>query len=262
MTNAHGTPVWYEYLADDADAAARFYGDVVGFSPSDSGMPGIDYRLFAAPDGEQVAGLMKRPNGMGDGPVWLTYIGVDDVDAVAARITERGGAIHMPPMSMPGVGRMAMATDPQGHAFYVMKGESDQDSTSFRTSEQAAPGHVVWNELTAQDQDAALDFYADLFGWRHEGAMPMGPLGDYKFLHVGSTCLGATMNAFPGARRGWQPYFLVPDIDAGVARLTGGGGTVVQGPDQIPGGDYSVVAQDPHGARFGLVGARKQEVAA
>ncbi|GAA0732833.1 VOC family protein [Sphingomonas japonica] len=262
MANPHGTPVWYEYLADDADAAQRFYADVLGLDATDSGMPGIDYRLLAAPDGAQVAGLMKRPDGMGDGPVWLTYIGVDDVDAAAAKITEQGGAIHMPPTTMPGVGRMAMATDPQGHAFYIMRGEGDQDSTSFRSSDQASPGHVVWNELTAQDQDAALAFYADLFGWRHEGAMPMGPLGDYKFVHVGRICLGATMNSFPGARPGWQPYFMVSDIDAGAARLTVGGGTIVQGPDQIPGGDYSVVAQDPYGARFGLVGPRLKESAA
>lgn len=256
MANAHGTPIWYELLADDADAAQHFYGQVVGWSAADSGQPGMDYRILSAPDGEAVAGLMRRPDGMEGGPVWLSYYAVEDVDATAAAITAAGGAIHMPPMTIPGVGRMAMATDPQGHAFYVMRGESAEESTAFRSGEDAMPGHAVWNELTAADQDAALAFYAGLFGWRHEGAMPMGPLGDYKFVHAGPLCIGATMNEVPNGRRGWQTYFAVDDIDAAVERIGTAGGTRVQGPDEIPGGHYAVVAEDDAGVRFGLVGPR------
>lgn len=115
----------------------------------------------------------------------------------------------------------------------------------------------MWNELTAPDQDAALAFYAGLFGWRHEGAMPMGPLGDYKFVHSATMCLGATMNSFAGKEPGWQFYFMVDDVDAAVTRLNDAGGRVVQGPDEIPGGSFSVVATDPQGASFGLVGERR-----
>ncbi|TKD53296.1 VOC family protein [Sphingomonas baiyangensis] len=259
MANAQGIPVWYEHLAVDADAAQAFYTHVAGWQAADSGMAGMDYRLFSAPDGAAVAGLMPLPPGMEGGPVWLTYFGVDDVDATAAAITAQGGAIHMPPTTMPGVGRMAMATDPQGHAFYIMRGESDEDSSAFVAAEQATPGHGVWNELTAADQDAAIGFYGAVLGLRHEGAMPMGPLGDYKFVHAGDICIGATMNVFKGGRRGWQPYFMVDDIDAAVTRIGEAGGRMVQGPDQIPGGDYALVAEDGAGVRFGLVGARKAE---
>ncbi|GAA3260451.1 hypothetical protein GCM10020258_22910 [Sphingomonas yabuuchiae] len=47
------------------------------------------------------------------------------------------------------------------------------------------------------------------------------------------------------------------DIDAAAARVVERGGTIEFGPMEIPGGDYSLSARDPQGARFGLVGPRK-----
>ena len=61
MANPHGTPIWYELATADADAAARFYGSVVGWSVAPSAMPGIDYRILEAGDGTpgtQAGGLM------------------------------------------------------------------------------------------------------------------------------------------------------------------------------------------------------------
>lgn len=259
MTNPHGTPIWYELLAKDADAAQAFYAEVVGWTISSSGMvEGLDYRILHAADGDPIGGLMPLPAGAPMPPGWLFYVGVDDVDRMVERATALGGAVHMPATDMPGVGRMALLADPQGARFYVMRGDSEgEESRAFREAQDASPGHAVWNELTAPDQDAALAFYGELFGWRHEGAMPMGPLGDYKFVLHGASAIGASMNAFEGARAGWQFYFDVDDVDAAVARLTGAGGRVIQGPDQIPGGSYAVVAEDGEGARFGFVGPRR-----
>lgn len=255
MTNSHGEWIWFELLSDDPDAAQAFYGDVVGWTVKSSGTPDMDYRLLSAPDGE-VAGLMKRPEGMGAAPVWLGYIGVDDVDASVATIEAAGGTTHMPATTMPGVGRMAMLTDPQDVAFYVMRGESDEASRAFSQEAGHSLGHVVWCELSAPDPDAALTFYRGAFGWGQEGAMPMGELGDYRFLQAGEIGFGALMGVVPGGAPGWQFYFHVPDIDAAAERVRAGGGTILQEPEEIPGGDYSLVARDPQGAGFGLVGSR------
>jgi len=254
--NRQGDFIWYELLTRDVDAAAAFYADVVGWQVRDSGMPGMDYRLFVAPDGAMIAGLMAMPPGM-PASTWLGYVAVDDVDAATARHVAAGGTQHMPPTSIPGVGRMAMLTDPQGAALYLMRGESDETSTAFQPADRAAPGHFVWNELTAPDQDRAIAFYMDQFGWRQEGSMPMGAFGDYKFLLSGDVAIGAAMGMVPGGQAGWQYYTMVADIDAAAARIVAGGGQVLQGPDQIPGGSFSVVASDPMGARFGLVGSRR-----
>ncbi|MBU1755703.1 MAG: VOC family protein [Alphaproteobacteria bacterium] len=255
MTNAHGEWIWFELLTGDPDAAQVFYGEVIGWTARPSGTPGIDYRLLSAPDGE-VAGLMKQPEGMADAAVWLGYVGVDDVDASVAAIGAAGGITQMPATTMPGVGRMAMLTDPQGVPFYVMRGASDEASHAFRQAGETSLGHTVWCELSAPDPDAALSFYRGVFGWGQEGAMPMGELGDYRFLQAGDIGFGALMGVMPGGSPGWQFYFHVPDIDAAAERLRSGGGTILQEPSQIPGGDYSLVARDPQGGGFGLVGPR------
>jgi predicted enzyme related to lactoylglutathione lyase len=74
MSPTHGHPIWYELLTPDADAAQRFYGDVVGWTVSDSGQPGMDYRILEAGDGP-AGGLMQITDQMpGMQPVWLGYV--------------------------------------------------------------------------------------------------------------------------------------------------------------------------------------------
>lgn len=165
MSNAHGEHIWYELLTSDPDAAGAFYTDVLGWSIAPAGMEGIDYRIISAPDGMAVAGLMKMPDGMGDGPIWLGYVGVDDVDRTVAELEAAGGQVHMPAVTMEGVGRMAMVADPQGAVFYVMRGESGERSEAFADR----TGHAMWNELATSDPDAAADFYKRLFGWTKGG---------------------------------------------------------------------------------------------
>jgi predicted enzyme related to lactoylglutathione lyase len=257
MRNPHGTPIWYEYQAQDADVAQRFYAAVLGWSVASPPDGGMDYRILSAPDGDGVGGLMPTPPGSLLPPGWLIYVGVEDVDATFTQAKAAGARVLMPATDLPGVGRLALLADPDGAPFYVMRGAVDDRSRAFADGPNATAGHAVWNELTASDQEAAMAFYAGLFGWRHDGAMPMGPPGDYRFVHAGATCIGATMPAFPGASPGWLVYFLVDDIDAAVARLRDAGGTLEQGPDEIPGGSFSVAARDPAGARFGFVGERR-----
>jgi len=55
----------------------------------------------------------------------------------------------------------------------------------------------------------------------------------------------------------WLFYIGVDDIDRARAAIEAGGGKVIQGPDPIPGGEFSVTAIDPQGAAFGVVGPRR-----
>lgn len=259
MTNPTGTPIWFEYLAGDLDAAKSFYADVLAVGIAGSGMGGAEgmtYLIATAPNGDQVAGMMANP--APTPPMWLTYFGVEDVDATVEKMAAAGAQVQMPATTMEGVGRMAMLADPQGAPFYVMRGASDEDSKAFQDYQGSTPGHGVWVELAAPDDKAAIAFYSEQLGITQEGAMPMGELGDYSFIHAGGTNIGAVMPVVMNARPGWQVYFGTDDIDAALARLKAAGGSVIQGPDQIPGGNYAVVAEDPAGARFGLSGPRKE----
>ncbi|WP_235907782.1 VOC family protein [Siccirubricoccus phaeus] len=223
-------------------------------------MPGgaeSGYRLFST--GEMaVAGLMALPQdaaAQGMQPGWLGYVGVDDVDQAAASIRAAGGAQFVPPTDIPNVGRFAFLADPQGVAFYVMRGVCDQASTAF---DRDRPGHCHWNELTTPDPAAALEFYGKQFGWEKQGAMPMGEHGEYQFIALQGKVLGAVMPRLPDVpRAAWNFYFGVADIDVAAKAASGAGGTIHYGPAEVPGEVFVVVGNDPQGAQFGLVGPRR-----
>ena len=262
MTNHSGDYVWYELLTPDIAAARAFYGPLLGWNLRDSGTPGMDYHLASSGEGQEVAGVMALTDEMiGEGarPMWLGYVAVDDVDATLAAMVADGAVVHMPAFDIPNVGRMAMLADPQGVPFYIMRGASDETSYAF-AFDRPRVGHVAWNELSASDPAAAWAFYGRHFGWTKDGEMAMGELGNYEFVRGAgpdSGVLGAIMPVMPGAPGpSWTFYFRVPDIDAGTRAIRDSGGTVVQEAMEIPGGEYALVALDPRGAAFGLVGPR------
>jgi len=257
MANPHGSFIWYELLTPDVDAAQAFYEKIVGWSVAGFAGAPMDYRIASAPDGTGVGGIMASPTGPeGENlrPGWFGYVGVDDVDASVAATTAAGGSVLVPAMDMEGVGRMAMLADPQGAVFQVMRGASPDDSKAY---DPEAVGHCNWNELNTSDQDAAFAFYAGDFGWTKGEAMEMGPMGIYQMLDLGGRSFGAMMTAPNGMPPSWTFYFGVPDIDAAHRAIADGGGNVHHGPAEIPGGSYIVIAGDPHGATFGVVGPRK-----
>ncbi len=260
MANPDGTPIWYELQSADPAASKAFYDDVMGWSIEAQPAGDMDYRMIATGangDGGHVGGVMRLTDAMTAGGAsagWSVYIGVTDVDATCAAITANGGRIVMGPWDIPNVGRIAIATDPQGIAFYVMRGATDGESSAF---DPAGLGKCSWNELVTPDQAGANRFYAAVFGWTYPDKMTMpGDMGDYVFVQIGDRvpAMGATMTTPPGGPPpGWRFYFRAADIDVAAAKVTSGGGTVQMGPHDVPGGDRIIVASDPHGVTFGVV---------
>ncbi|QJB69632.1 VOC family protein [Parasphingorhabdus halotolerans] len=263
MPNKHGDFIWYELMTNDADAAQDFYGAVLGWDFADSGQTGMDYRQISM-KGNDVGGVMPLTPEMTAGgaqPCWRGYINVEDVDRMAEAITSAGGNVFMDPQDIGGVGRFAYVADPQGAMFYVMKptppaDNPDATSMAFAATEPMV-GHCAWNELATSDQDAAINFYHDLFGWEQKDEMDMGPMGSYKFFHHGPGMIGAVMtkpDEMPVSA--WTYYFRVADIDEAVKAIRSNGGQITLEPSEIPGGEFQLNAMDPQGAAFALVGAR------
>lgn len=252
--NPHGTHIWYELLTTDAEGAKAFYEAVVSgwtFGPPSADHHG--YREINAPDGH-AGGAMELNQEMiagGAKPVWLGYVGVDDVDATVAKLQTKGGQVHLPAFDIPNVGRIAMVADPQGNPFYVMRGSIEAASNAFSTE---AVGHVNWNELSTADPAAARQFYGELFGWTSEDFMPMGELGEYRFFAHEGTTIGAVSACTDGAPAGWRYYIRVPSIAKAEETAKSGGGTIAMGPHDVPGGDHILIGRDPQGAEFALVG--------
>ena len=251
---ADGTFVWYELMTTDLAAASAFYSTVNGWEVVDSGMPGQTY-LIAQAAGVPMGGIMGMPEAVlaaGHGPAWRGMVSAD-VDKTAASITAAGGRVLRAPEDIPGVGRFAVVADPQGAVFQLFRGNGEPPPpvTPF------TPGHVGWHELHTTDGVAAFAFYATQFGWTKGSGHDMGPMGIYQLFQINGTDAGGIMTKDPAAPNPfWVYYFITADIDAAMARVGQAGGTVLRGPDQVPGGAWIAVCKDPQGAGFALVGTR------
>jgi predicted enzyme related to lactoylglutathione lyase len=167
-------------------------------------------------------------------------------------VQQLGGSVLGAPADIANVGRFATVADPQGAALNLFKPARPGERAISRE-----PGHVAWHELHTNDWPKAFDFYSRLFGWVKGDAMDMGAIGAYQMFNAGATAIGGMFNN-PVAReaRFWLYYFSVGDIDAAATRIVDGGGSVAQGPSQVPGGGWIIHAVDPQGAAFGLLGSR------
>ena len=111
----HGMFCWNELMTRDPEAAGKFYAELVGWKPVDSGMPGMAYTLMKV--GEKDAGGMMAMPAESPAEVpshWMSYITVDDVDAAAKKVSELGGQLMHGPMDVPNVGRFCVIQDPSG----------------------------------------------------------------------------------------------------------------------------------------------------
>ena len=249
--------VWYELMTSDPAAARAFYGQVVGWQMSDSGMPGMDYTLLSVGD-RHVAGLMALPAeacAAGVPPNWSGYLAVDDVDAQAAAVAQAGGQLLRPAEDIPGVGRFAVVADPAGAAFCLFK---DNNAGEMAPLPPGTPGGVDWHELMGGPLDAAWAFYGPLLGWEKSDAIDMGPMGSYQMFKAGDAVIGGMMAKPPEMPvAAWNYYIAVDAIDAAAARVQAGGGRVINGPMEVPGGSWVLNAVDPQGAHFSLVAPKR-----
>jgi predicted enzyme related to lactoylglutathione lyase len=257
MGENHGRYIWYELITPDPAAAKRFYGDVVGWSYEDMTSGGMTYSICQA-DGQGVGGVMLIPEeakAMGAPPSWAGYVCVDDCDAAAEKIKSLGGSVIRAPDDIPEIGRFAVVADPHGAVFMIMK-PLPMDPPRARAP-QGTLGHASWHELYAGDLEADVGFYETMFGWRKDQAMDMGPMGAYQLFANQDGVIGGMMTRPPHIpRAAWLYYFQVGQIDDAAERIKRGGGEVLNGPMEVPGGDWIIQGRDPQGAMFAVVGKR------
>lgn len=262
MTKLHGSWVWYELMTTDSQGAKAFYEKVVGWAISTSTPETGDYGFFANADGGMTGGLFTLNQEMLDHGAragWFGYLGVDDCDAAAAAIAASGGTVLMPAKDVPMAGRIAMVSDCCGAPFYIMTPTPPPgggESTAF--SAEKRMGRCGWNELMAGNPDNAVRFYTGQFGWSLPDAMDMGDYGTYQFVAHDGVTMGAIMKKMAEVPAPmWSHYFWVPSIAAAKAAIEANGGQIVNGPMEVPGGDWIVQGMDPQGAFFSLVGAKE-----
>lgn len=253
MGTERGKHLWYELATTDVEAAIGFYADVLGFDTRAYEGAGMRYVQWTSA-GEGVGGVVPladaaRADGMP--PHWLAYVMADDVDASTRRAETLGGSTRVPPTDIPTVGRFSVIADPGGAVLAMLK----PLGPDVPEPAEVASGHVSWHELMAADREQAFDFYAALFGWQKDHAIET-PMGPYQIWGRGGRPLGGMITIPKGENvpPHWLYYWMVPDLDAALGRVKGGGGRILHGPHEVPGGSRVAQCFDPQGAAFALNG--------
>ena len=238
-TYPEGVPCWVDCETPDVEASCAFYGELFGWSFSDAvpaDAPGS--YLIATLGGRDVAAIAP-----GDGARWSTYVAVDDADAAATRCAHAGGTIVAAAQDAGPGGRAATCTDATGAELRLWQARR-------RLGAQAVNEPGTWNfsDLRTADTEAALAFYATVFGWE-SGAIDDGG-GPLLWRRPGyADHLAATIDPqiherhaaisaprrLPGRRRvadgdaRWHAVALAPDVRRGRPRRRGRDGRAPRG---------------------------------
>jgi uncharacterized protein len=244
----HGTFSWVENATTDQDGAKGFYSDLLGWDYDDSPVgDGIVYSMAKLGD-DYVAAIAPQQadeQAMGVPPHWNSYITVEDVDSVSARVEEAGGTLHAPPFDVMDVGRMSALSDPTGAVAYLWQAKRHIGAGLVN-----APGAFCWNELVTRDPDVAQQFWSGLLGWQFE-RIDAGPIDYWTIRNTGRPNGGMHRmgDETPGdVPSHWLVYFAVESVDEAAPRAAA---TIV--PKTRAGGENSfAIVSDPAGATLGL----------
>jgi predicted enzyme related to lactoylglutathione lyase len=102
---------WNELMTPDAEASAKFYSALFGWTREDMDVGGSTYGMFKT-GGRPVAGMI--PAGTESVPaIWMGYVTVEDLETSLAKAVELGAKVHKGIITNP-MGRFAIIADPHG----------------------------------------------------------------------------------------------------------------------------------------------------
>jgi predicted enzyme related to lactoylglutathione lyase len=105
--------VWDELATTDPEGAARFYQSLLKWNIEKSALGARSYWMVKHPTLDFAGITNKEYEGRS---AWLSYIGVQDLEAVTKNATQHGAEIVVPPTDIPNIGRFSIVTDPVGAA--------------------------------------------------------------------------------------------------------------------------------------------------
>lgn len=123
--NDPGCFTWNELQSREPERAAAFYAALFGWEMEPQKEEGKLAYVLTRNAGRTNGGILPLAERHGDAPpFWLTYFTVPACDAAAGKVRELGGEVHAGPLDL-GAGRIAVVSDPQGAAFALFEGETD-----------------------------------------------------------------------------------------------------------------------------------------
>ena len=116
MSWTHGQFHWNELMTRNVEKAKKFYAETMGWTYDAMPMPGGGAYTIAMANGAPAAGIFDiSGSDYKDVPEsWMPYIAVDNIDKRVKKATKAGAKVMKPAFEVPGVGRIAILTEPGG----------------------------------------------------------------------------------------------------------------------------------------------------
>ncbi len=115
-------------------------------------------------------------------------------------------------------------------------------------------GVFSWVDLMTSEQEAAKQFYGELFGWQFQDK-PVDNGSTYSMAFKGDRAVAALFakpDNLPDVPPHWQSYISVQDLEATVQRWQENGGTVAMPPCDIMESGRMAMVKDPTDGIVGL----------
>jgi len=124
----HGAFSLQELITTDLTSAKEFYGELLGWTFTETKTIYGNSYLVIHSEGVFVGGMMLKEGNVPDDvvPCWDPYITVDDVEASTKRVEQLGGEVVLPPTDIPKVGRFCVIRDPQGISLNLISYEGNE----------------------------------------------------------------------------------------------------------------------------------------
>ena len=124
----HGAFSLQELITTDLTSAKEFYGELLGWTFTETKTIYGNSYLVIHSEGEFVGGMMQKEGNVPDDvvPCWDPYITVDDVEASTQKVEQLGGEVVLPPTDIRKVGRFCVIRDPQGISLNLISYEGNE----------------------------------------------------------------------------------------------------------------------------------------
>lgn len=256
-----GVPNWVDLTTSEPQAAQDFYRGLFGWTFQDAPGPAPGGgRYVLAQVGGGAVGALRQP--VPDSTTgWNSYVLVDDVEELAARVRRAGGRVLDEPQDL-GLARVLAFADEESAVLHGWEPRGRRGADVVN-----AHGSVNFNDLHTRDPEVAATFYRAVFGWDRldvgegQSMWALTAYGDHlEQRNPGTREQYAGMGGPPGFENVaslddsgtpayWGVTFAVDDADACVQTAVELGGRVLAGPFDAPWVRMAVL-RDPQGATF------------
>jgi predicted enzyme related to lactoylglutathione lyase len=241
-----GAFVWYDLLTEDLPKAERFYGGLFGWTFAETDVPG--YSLIEH-GGRAIGGIVDtsaRRSKLNESQ-WVSVLSTPDVEAAVGATRDAGGTVHVRPTDLPGRGRLAVVSDPEGALLALLR-----TTTGDPPARRAGIGDWLWTELWTADPTSAGAFYAGLAGYDVERRTILEDIEYDVFTIAGDPRAGMIPLPDDSIRPHWLPYVRVEDAAALAAEVEALGGRVLLDPSEGARRGSVAIVLDPTGAPLAL----------